>query len=121
MHTEYSGACPPPREGAPSFTATSTVGRLPAEVAHRWVGEDESVADPGWRTLSFPEGGGRTKQDTVTVTTYLESGTFGNSIGVEVREPVHTASGSVPFSVTCEGQAPPDGACPSPVGSAAAP
>ncbi|MFD3735312.1 serine/threonine-protein kinase [Streptomyces sp. NPDC058632] len=120
-HTEYSGVCPPPREGAPSFTATFTVGRLPAEVSYRWVGEDGSVADPGWRTLSFPEGGGRTKQDTVTVTTYQESGTFENSIGVEVREPVHTASDSVPFSVTCGTETASDGASPSPAGSAATP
>ncbi|MGJ3559157.1 serine/threonine-protein kinase [Streptomyces sp. INA 01156] len=27
-HTEYSGVCPPPRERAPAFTATFTVGRL---------------------------------------------------------------------------------------------
>ncbi|MGY0066403.1 serine/threonine-protein kinase [Streptomyces sp. QTS137] len=120
-HTEYSGSCPPPREGAPSFTATFTVGRLPAEVSYRWVGEDGSVADPGWRTLSFPEGGGRTKQDTVVVTTYLESGTFENSIGVEVREPVHTTSDPVPFSVTCGTETPPDGVSSSPAGSAAAP
>ncbi|MFE9922034.1 serine/threonine-protein kinase [Streptomyces sp. NPDC005774] len=120
-HTEYSGACPPPKEQSPSFTATFTVGRLPAEVSYRWVGEDDSVADPGWRTLSFPQGGGRTKQDTVIVTTYLESGTFENSIGVEVREPVHTMSDPVPFSVTCETETPPDGAYPSPTGSAAAP
>ncbi|MEU1691651.1 serine/threonine-protein kinase [Streptomyces hirsutus] len=120
-HTEYSGACPPPKEQSPSFTATFTVGRLPAEVSYRWVGEDDSVADPGWRTLSFPEGGGRTKQDTVIVTTYLESGTLENSIGVEVREPVHTTSGPVPFSVTCETETPPDGASSSPAGSAAAP
>ncbi|MFC5672488.1 serine/threonine-protein kinase [Streptomyces incanus] len=122
-HTEYSGACPPPKEQSPSFTATFTVGRLPAEVSYRWVGEDDSVADPGWRTLSFPEGGGRTKQDTVTVTTHLESGTFENSIGVEVRKPVHTMSDPVPFSVTCETETPPDGASPSPAptGSVAAP
>ncbi|MFF0109005.1 serine/threonine-protein kinase [Streptomyces hirsutus] len=120
-HTEYSGACPPPKEQSPSFTATFTVGRLPAEVSYRWVGEDDSVADPGWRTLSFPEGGGRTKQDTVIVTTYLESGTLENSIGVEVREPVHTTSDPVPFSVTCETETPPDGASSSPAGSAAAP
>ncbi|MEU2601468.1 serine/threonine-protein kinase [Streptomyces hirsutus] len=120
-HTEYSGACPPPKEQSPSFTATFTVGRLPAEVSYRWVGEDDSVADPGWRTLSFPEGGGRTKQDTVIVTTYLESGTLENGIGVEVREPVHTASDPVPFSVTCETETPPDGASSSPAGSAAAP
>ncbi|MET8219039.1 serine/threonine-protein kinase [Streptomyces hirsutus] len=120
-HTEYSGVCPPPKEQSPSFTATFTVGRLPAEVSYRWVGEDDSVADPGWRTLSFPEGGGRTKQDTVIVTTYLESGTLENSIGVEVREPVHTTSDPVPFSVTCETETPPDGASSSPAGSAAAP
>ncbi|MEF9902856.1 serine/threonine-protein kinase [Streptomyces sp. P9-A2] len=120
-HTEYSGACPPPKEQSPSFTATFTVGRLPAEVSYRWVGEDDSVADPGWRTLPFPQGGGRTKQDTVIVTTYLESGTFENSIGVEVRGPVHTMSDPVPFSVTCETETPPDGAYRSPTGSAAAP
>ncbi|GAB2787553.1 serine/threonine-protein kinase [Streptomyces chlorus] len=120
-YTEYSGTCPPPKEQSPSFTATFTVGRLPAEVSYRWVGEDDSVADPGWRTLSFPEGGGRTKQDTVIVTTYPESGTFENSIGVEVREPVHTTSDPVPFSVTCETETPSDGASSSPTGSAAAP
>lgn len=120
-HTEYSGSCPPPKEQSPSFTATFTVERLPAEVSYRWMGENDSVTDPGWRTLSFPEGGGRTKQDTVIVTTYLESGTFENSIGVEVREPVRTTSDSVPFSVTCEEETPPDGVSSSPAGSAAAP
>ncbi|KAF3464564.1 serine/threonine protein kinase [Streptomyces sp. Tu 3180] len=116
-HTEYSGGCPPPEDGAPAFTATFTVGRLPAEVSYRWVAEDGSVADPGWRTLSFPEGGGRTRQDTVAVTTYSQSGTFESRIGVEVREPVETASDSVPFSVTCETETPPGGASPSPSGS----
>ncbi|MFF3720015.1 serine/threonine-protein kinase [Streptomyces prasinus] len=120
-HTEYSGACPPPEERSPSFTATFTVGRLPAEVSYRWVGEDGSVADPGWRTLSFPEDGGHTKQQTVTVTTYLEAGTLESRIGVEVREPVRTASEPVPFSVTCEEETPPDGASSSPSGGAAAP
>ncbi|GGX26610.1 protein kinase [Streptomyces malachitofuscus] len=108
--TEYSGGCPPPGEQAPAFTATFTVGRLPAEVSYRWVAEDGSVADPGWRTLSFAEGGGRSKQDTVTVTTYSESGTFRSRIGVEVREPVHTTSETVPFSVTCETETPTGGA-----------
>ncbi|MEV5932629.1 protein kinase [Streptomyces sp. NPDC052079] len=108
--TEYSGGCPPPGAQAPAFTATFTVGRLPAEVSYRWVAEDGSVADPGWRTLSFAEGGGRSKQDTVTVTAYSESGTFRSRIGVEVREPVHTTSGTVPFSVTCETETPTGGA-----------
>ncbi|MGW5215057.1 serine/threonine-protein kinase [Streptomyces sp. NPDC004051] len=120
-HTEYSGVCPPPEERAPAFTATFTVGRLPAEVSYRWVSEDGSVADRGWRTLSFPRDGGHTERATVTVTTYSTTGVFENWIGVEVREPVRTRSDSVPFSVTCEGEAPSDGASPSSSGSVPAP
>lgn len=116
-HTEYSGSCPPAHERAPAFTATFTVGRLPAEVSYRWVAEDGSVTDPGWRKLSFPEGDGRTKQDTVVVTTYSETGMFESEIGVEVREPVRTTSETVPFSVTCEPETPTGGASASPSGS----
>lgn len=116
--TEYAGGCPPPREEAPAFTATFTVGRVPAEVSYRWVAEDGSVADPGWRTLSFPEGGGRSRQDTVAVTTYSGAGTFESAIGVEVREPVRTASATVPFSVTCETETPTGGASASASGPA---
>ncbi|GGM01746.1 protein kinase [Streptomyces fumigatiscleroticus] len=113
QRTEYSGSCPPPDEEAPAFTATFTVGRLPAQVRYRWVTEDRSVSDPGWKTLSFPEGGGRSRQDTVIVTTYDDSGTFENTIGVEVDSPVRTSSDTVPFSVTCERETPSGGASPS--------
>ncbi|MFD5630100.1 serine/threonine-protein kinase [Streptomyces sp. NPDC127072] len=105
-HTEYSGACPPPDAQAPTFTATFTVGRVPAEVAYRWVTKTGEVSDPGWKTLSFPASGGRTRQVTVVVTTYDESGTYENEIGVEVRGPVHVRSNSVPFSVACVTQSP---------------
>lgn len=66
--------------------------------------------DAGWKTLSFPEGGGRTRQDTAFVTTNDDSGSFENEISVEVRDPVRTTSNSVPFSVTCETETPSDGA-----------
>ncbi|WP_328415429.1 serine/threonine protein kinase [Streptomyces violaceus] len=115
--TDYSGPCPPPNAEAPQFTATFTVGRLPAEVRYRWVTQDGSALDGGWKTLSFPEGDGRTKQDAVTVTTDAESGAFENEISVEVREPVRTTSEGVPFSVTCETETPTDGASPSPSGT----
>ncbi|MFJ6684340.1 serine/threonine-protein kinase [Streptomyces werraensis] len=108
--TEYSGACPPPHDGAPSFTAAFTVNRLPAEVRYRWATEDGSAADRSWRTLSFPADGGRTRQDTVVVTTYPESGELHGRIGVEVREPVRATSGTVPFSVVCATETPSDGA-----------
>lgn len=114
---EYSGACPPPSGEAPAFTASFTVGRLPAEVTYRWVSEDGKVMDQGWKTLSFPEGGGRTKQDRAFVTTYDDDGTFENQISVEVRDPVKTKSNSVPFSVTCETETPTGGVSQTPSGS----
>ncbi|KAA0931414.1 serine/threonine-protein kinase [Streptomyces apricus] len=108
-HTDYKGPCPPPDSGAPAFTATFTVGVVPADVEYRWVTETGEVSDPGWKTLSFPAGGGRTGQNKVVVTTYDTSGTYENSIGVEVRGPVRAESNSVPFSVTCETEAPTGG------------
>ncbi|MFF4474885.1 serine/threonine-protein kinase [Streptomyces sp. NPDC001599] len=99
--TGYSGACPPPHDRAPSFTATFTVGRLPAEVGYRWVTADGSVSDPGWRTLSFPSGGDRSRQDSVVVTTHDDTGAFESAVRVEVRSPVRATSNAVAFSVTC--------------------
>ncbi|MEV5547151.1 serine/threonine-protein kinase [Streptomyces sp. NPDC052309] len=112
--TEYEGACPPPHAHAPAFTATFTVGRLPARVGYRWVTLDGTVSDPGWRTLEFPAGGGHSRQDTVVVTTDLDSGAVESAVRVEVRDPVEATSNSVPFSVTCGTETPTGGASPSP-------
>ncbi|MFI7502014.1 serine/threonine-protein kinase [Streptomyces sp. NPDC049687] len=112
-HTEYSGSCPPPGASTPAFTATITVGRLPATVSYRWVSKDGELSGQTWKTLSFQEGGGKSKQDTVTVSTPAGSGTFQNSIGVEVRDPVSTTSNFVPFTITCETETPSTGASPS--------
>lgn len=109
-NTEYSGSCPPPNAKAPTFTASITVGKLPAQVSYRWVTKTGSVSNPGWKTLSFPSGGGKTKQDRVFLTTYSNSGTFKNEISVEIRSPVNEESNSVPFSVTCLTETPSDGA-----------
>ncbi|MDQ0580033.1 serine/threonine-protein kinase [Streptomyces rishiriensis] len=116
-HTDYSGGCPPPDADAPAFTATITVGRLPATVSYRWVSKDGELSGQTWKSLEFPSGGGKSKQDKVIVSTYAESGTYQNSIAVEVRDPVRTTSDSVPFSVTCETETPSDGASPSPSAS----
>ncbi|MGC9406407.1 serine/threonine-protein kinase [Streptomyces sp. DZ1-3] len=116
-HAHYAGSCPPPHDRAPSFTATFTVGRLPAEVGYRWVTDDGSVSDPGWRTLSFPAGGDRSDADTVVVTTREDEGAFEGAVRVEVRSPVGATSDAVAFSVTCatqtETEAPTGGASPS--------
>jgi hypothetical protein len=106
--TAYEGSCPPPHGRTPAFTATFTVDRLPAQVSYRWVSRDGEVLDPGWKTLSFPEGGGRTRQDTALVTAYDDGGTYENAVSVEVRSPVRTAAGPVPFSVTCVTETPTD-------------
>ncbi|WP_369367540.1 serine/threonine-protein kinase [Streptomyces sp. CG4] len=100
-HTTYSGACPPPAAQTPAFTATFTVGRLPARVEYRWVSTRGSVSDPGWRALSFPDGGGRTRKAGVTLTVDSGSGTTEDRISVQVRGPVQTTSNSVPFAVSC--------------------
>ncbi|MER6559677.1 serine/threonine-protein kinase [Streptomyces sp. NPDC001027] len=114
-HTEYSGACPPSDSEAPAFTATITVGQLPATVSYRWVSKDGELSGQTWKTLEFPSGGGKSKQDKVILSTYAETGTYENAIAVEVRDPVKKTSGSVPFSVTCETQESPSGeASPSP-------
>ncbi|MDX3578167.1 serine/threonine-protein kinase [Streptomyces sp. FL07-04A] len=114
-HTEYSGACPPQDAAAPAFTATITVGQLPATVSYRWVSKDGELSGQTWKTLEFPSGGGKSKQDKVILSTYAETGTYENAISVEVRDPVKKTSGSVPFSVTCETEESPSGeASPSP-------
>lgn len=119
-HTRYDGTCPPPTAQAPVFTATFTVGRLPAQVEYRWVLAHGSVSDPGWKTLAFPAGGARTRQAQVVVTAYSDGGTIENEISVEVRGPVRATSNAVPFTVTCAAgttETPSDGASPSPSAS----
>lgn len=100
-NTTYSGACPPPAEQAPTFTVTFAVDQAPAELTYRWVSKDGSVVDREWRTVTFPEGGDRTGQDTVRLTAWHKSGTFKSEIGVQVKGPELTSSNTVPFSITC--------------------
>ncbi|MFJ8023665.1 protein kinase [Streptomyces sp. NPDC096311] len=101
-HTTYSGPCPPPSEQAPTFTATFTVDRLPAQFSYRWVSKDGSVTDPHWRTLVFSDDGGLSKQDTVSLTTWAEAGKLESDIGVEFKAPLNGKSNTVPLSLTCE-------------------
>jgi serine/threonine protein kinase len=101
-HTTYSGQCPPPSEQAPTFTATFTVDRLPAQFSYRWVSKDGSVTDPHWRTLVFSDDGGLSKQDTVSLSTWAEAGKLESEIGVELKAPVQGKSNTVPLSLTCE-------------------
>lgn len=110
-NAQYSGACPPTAGQAPSFTASFTVGRVPVTVDYRWVTKSGEPSDPGWKTLSFASGGGRTKQVHHMETVGGEPGsTHQNEISVEVRDPVKADSNSVAYSVTCEEETPTGGA-----------
>ncbi|MET7360173.1 serine/threonine-protein kinase [Streptomyces sp. NPDC005562] len=114
-HTRYTGVCPPTPGQAPSFTATFTVGRVPATVEYRWVTRSGEPADPGWKTLSFSSGGTRTRQVNHVETAYdADGGTYENAISVEVRRPVQATSNSVAYAVACEQETPTDGASYSP-------
>ncbi|MGW4139543.1 protein kinase domain-containing protein [Streptomyces mirabilis] len=101
-HTTYSGPCPPPSEQAPTFTATFSVDRLPAQFSYRWVSKDGSVTDPHWRTLVFSDDGGLSKQDTVSLSTWAQAGKLESEVGVELKAPVQGKSNTVPLSLTCE-------------------
>ncbi|MDR3083569.1 MAG: protein kinase [Streptomyces sp.] len=109
-YTEYSGVCWSPDSTPPTFTATFTVGRVPADVSYRWVASTGDVSNPGWTTLSFPAGSARTAQRQIALVT---DKTVHGEVRLEVRGPVRVTSNSVPFSVTCEKETPTSGASPS--------
>ncbi|MEV0450129.1 serine/threonine-protein kinase [Streptomyces sp. NPDC050600] len=106
----YEGACPPPQDQAPAFTATFTVGGTPASVSYRWITESGEGQDTAWRTLEFAAGGPTERQVTRIQAVFRPDGTLEDRIGVEVRSPVTVRSGLVAFSVTCEMVTPTGGA-----------
>ncbi|WP_328491735.1 protein kinase [Streptomyces sp. NBC_00414] len=101
-NTTYAGSCPPPQGEAPAFTATFEVTELPVRFTYRWVSAEGSVVDKTWRALSFSEGGPRTHQETIRVTTYAQQGTLASAMGVEIKSSQQTISDTVPFTLTCE-------------------
>ncbi|MGX1881892.1 serine/threonine-protein kinase [Streptomyces sp. NPDC055287] len=116
----YTGTCPPPEAQAPSFSATITVGRVPAEVGYRWVTGSGESSGSEWKTLAFGAGEEKSKQVSHTELTYEEDGTHHDEMSVEVRSPVRATSNSVPFSVTCEQETPTGGASYTASGTASA-
>ncbi|MCX4536067.1 protein kinase [Streptomyces sp. NBC_00841] len=110
VRESYEGTCPPPRTEAPAVEATITVGRTPAQVEYRWALKDGTSSDPGWQSLSFGAGDGRSKQVAHSELTYRQDTTYHGTITLEVRSPVAVTSNGVAFSVTCRTETPTDGA-----------
>ncbi len=101
-HTTYAGTCPPPQGEAPTFTATFAVSELPTTFTYRWVSSGGSVVDRTWRKLSFAADGPRTHEESVSVTTWAESGSLSSAMGVEIKSSQQTVSDTVPFTLTCQ-------------------
>ncbi|MFB7220277.1 protein kinase [Streptomyces sp. NPDC056227] len=110
VRESYEGTCPPPHTEAPAVEATITVGRTPAQVEYRWALKDGTSSDPGWQSLSFGAGDGRSKQVAHSELTYRQDTTYHGTITLEVRSPVAATSNGVAFSVTCRTETPTDGA-----------
>ena len=80
-----------PRRQAPAFTATFTVGRAPGDGVLPLGDEDGRVpVHGGWKTLTFPAGGGRTQagQTVRHDRRTTERDVRQDAISVEVRDPV---------------------------------
>ncbi|MEU6816038.1 serine/threonine-protein kinase [Streptomyces sp. NPDC046860] len=99
----YEGSCPPAKEDAPTFTATFTVDRTPAQVTYRWVTTAGSVTDGKWETLTFAAAGDRKKVTFIDFSAYRGE-SFRTLIGVEIREPEPILSEKLPLAVSCEGR-----------------
>ncbi|MCX4525049.1 MULTISPECIES: serine/threonine-protein kinase [unclassified Streptomyces] len=106
----YRGSCPPPASQAPAFTATVEVSRVPAEVEYRWAARGGVTSGPGWQSVTFEEGGSRSRQLEHTELTHHADGTFEDAVRLEVRSPAQAASDWLEFSVTCEEETPTSGA-----------
>lgn len=100
-YSAYRGTCPPFSEKAPTFTATFTVDRTPAEVTYRWVADNDSLTDEKWQTLSFAADDKKTQSKSLDFSSYYGE-SFRTLIGVEVREPHAIKSNKVLLVISCE-------------------
>ncbi|MEU6757851.1 serine/threonine-protein kinase [Streptomyces sp. NPDC046685] len=122
VRSSYTGSCPPPAERAPAFTAIVEVERTPVSLEYRWATRSGRTTGPGWQSVTYEEGGPRSRRLEHVELTYAPDATFEDAVRLEVRGPAEVATQWVPTSVTCEranptGGASPSGASPSPAPS----
>ncbi|GAA3109784.1 hypothetical protein GCM10020254_64750 [Streptomyces goshikiensis] len=106
----YRGGCPPPAAQAPAFAATVEVTRLPVVLEYRWAARSGVASGPGWQSVTFEEGGPRSRQLEHTEPARRAGGTFEDAVRLEVRAPERAVSDWLEFSVTCEEETPTGGA-----------
>ncbi|MFD4921949.1 serine/threonine-protein kinase [Streptomyces goshikiensis] len=110
VRDDYRGGCPPPAAQAPAFAATVEVTRLPVVLEYRWAARSGVAFGPGWQSVTFEEGGPRSRQLEHTEPARRAGGTFEDAVRLEVRAPERAVSDWLEFSVTCEEETPTGGA-----------
>ncbi|MER6256428.1 serine/threonine-protein kinase [Streptomyces sp. NPDC001584] len=113
VRSSYTGNCPPPAEFAPAFTATVEVERTPVVLEYRWATRSGRTSGPDWRSVTYEEGGPRSRRLEHTELTHEPDGVFEDAVRLEVRGPAEVATQWVATSVTCREETPTSGA-PSP-------
>ncbi|MFD7257436.1 serine/threonine-protein kinase [Streptomyces sp. NPDC059874] len=110
VRSTYTGPCPPPSERAPAFTATVEVERTPVTLEYRWATRSGTSSGPGWQSLTYEEGGPRSRRLEHTELTYAPDADRDDAVRLEVRGPAEVATQWVDISVTCEKETPTSGA-----------
>ncbi|MFF4426139.1 serine/threonine-protein kinase [Streptomyces sp. NPDC001549] len=113
VRSSYTGSCPPSAEYAPAFTATVEVERTPVVLEYRWATRSGRTSGPDWRSVTYEEGGPRSRRLEHTELTHAPDGVFEDAVRLEVRGPAEVTTQWVATSVTCRKETPTSGA-PSP-------
>ncbi|MFJ3831753.1 serine/threonine-protein kinase [Streptomyces sp. NPDC090046] len=113
VRSSYTGSCPPPAEHAPAFTATVEVERTPVVLEYRWATRSGRTSGPDWQSVTYEEGGPRSRRLEHTELTHEADTVFEDAVRLEVRGPAEVATQWVATSVTCRKATPTSGA-PSP-------
>lgn len=112
VRASYNGSCPPPAERAPAFTATVEVERTPVVLEYRWATRGGRTSGPGWQSVTYEEGGPRSRRLEHTELTHAPGGVFEGAVRLEVRAPEEIATQWVAISVTCREEPSPSGSPP---------
>ncbi|MFF4386481.1 protein kinase [Streptomyces sp. NPDC001552] len=114
VRSSYTGSCPPPAEHAPAFTATVEVERAPVVLEYRWATRSGRTSGPDWRSLTYEEGGPKSRRLEHTELTHEPDGVFADAVRLEVRGAAEVATQWVATSVTCRKEETPTSGAPSP-------
>ncbi|WP_405446658.1 serine/threonine-protein kinase [Streptomyces erythrochromogenes] len=110
VRTKYAGSCPPPAGGAPAFSATVEVDRVPVVLEYRWATRSGRTSGPGWQSVTYEAAGPKSRRLEHTEHTHVPGEVFEDAVRLEVRGPAEVATEWVATSVTCERATPSGGA-----------